>query len=133
MPLLKLFTMMKCEVLNTFLESYVTLTRLQKVRIYGCSMILGNVEKIERVNTNVEGVTLSTKETEEVSEKFTEMLETFKVGCMVKLETMDFSYFWKRNVDLYKISIICNYVSWKRCIELYKSPVICNYFFGRDV
>jgi len=78
MPSLKLFTIMKCEALKKLPENYVTLNRLQKLRIYGCSMVLENLEKIKRINTNVEVVTLSTIETEEASKTFIEMFYTMQ-------------------------------------------------------
>jgi hypothetical protein len=78
MSSLKLFTIMKCEALKTLPESYVNLSRLQKLRVFGCSMILENLEKNKRENKNVEVVTLSTIETEEASKTFIEMFYTMQ-------------------------------------------------------
>ena len=43
LPSLKLFIIMKCERLKKLLENYVILNKLQKLRIYGCSMVFKNL------------------------------------------------------------------------------------------
>jgi hypothetical protein len=62
MPLLKVFTLMQCEALEKLSESYLGLKTLQKIRVYGCSMVLENL-RMKETNTNVEVVTMSTEDT----------------------------------------------------------------------
>jgi hypothetical protein len=70
MPMLKVFTMMECEVLQLLPESYLNLKTLQKIRVYGCPMVSENLQRIKIVNTKVEVVTMSTADTQEIVEKY---------------------------------------------------------------
>lgn len=70
MPLLKTFTIMLCEVLKMILENYWNLKGLQKLRVYGCSMILDHLESMEKINKKIEVVTMSTSDTNQVKERY---------------------------------------------------------------
>jgi hypothetical protein len=70
MPSLKIFTIMKCEALKMLPENYFHLKTLKKIRVYGCSMVLKNLEKIQMKNTQIELITISTIDTETIIERF---------------------------------------------------------------
>jgi len=59
MPSLKIFSMMQCEALKMLPESYFTIKKLQKIRVFGCSMVLENLERVKIENNRVEVVTMS--------------------------------------------------------------------------
>lgn len=67
---LKIFTMMQCEALKRLSKSYLNLKTVEKIRIFGCSLILENLEKVTTPNQNINIVTLSTKDTEDFREKY---------------------------------------------------------------
>jgi len=73
MPSLKIFTIMKCEALKMLPENYFYLKTLQKIRVYGCSMVLKNLEKIQMKNTQIELITISTIDTETIIERYRRM------------------------------------------------------------
>jgi len=69
MPSLKMFTIMKCEALKMLPENYLYFHKLQKLRVYGCSMVLENL-KVQKALTKVEVITMSTVVLEEFLEKY---------------------------------------------------------------
>jgi disease resistance protein RPS2 len=69
MPSLKMFTMVKCEALKMLPENYLYLHKLQKLRVYGCSMVSENL-KVQKALTKVEVITMSTTVLEEFLEKY---------------------------------------------------------------
>jgi len=73
MSMLKIFTVMKCQALQVLPESYLNLKTLQKIRVYGCSMLSKNLQKIKIIDTKVEVITLSTRDTQEIIDKFREV------------------------------------------------------------
>jgi disease resistance protein RPS2 len=76
MPMLKVFTMVECIVLQLLPESYLNLKTLQKIRVYGCPMVSENLQKIKMVNTKVEVVTMSSADTQEIRKKFSQLRDS---------------------------------------------------------
>lgn len=100
MSSLKIFTLIKCEALKRLPENYLYLKTLKKMRVYGCSMILENLETIKIVDTKVEVVTMSTINTQEIIEMFIRICNT-KEGWL-------YSAFWHNELfislgNLYKL------------------------------
>lgn len=67
---LKILTIMQCEALEIFSKKYLNLKTLVKIRIFGCSIVLENLEKIKTPNSIIKIVTLSAKDTEDFREKY---------------------------------------------------------------
>jgi hypothetical protein len=76
MPSLKIVTIMLCETLKMFPESYLNIKQLQKVRVYGCSIILENLGSMEKTNKEIEVITMSTIETKEFRDRYLQVRET---------------------------------------------------------
>ena len=53
-----------------FPESYLNIKRLKKIRLWGCSMVLQNLEKIKRANKTIEIVTKTTTEVRNILERW---------------------------------------------------------------
>ena len=70
MPRLKVFTIMLCEALKKVPENYWNLKELQKLRVYGCSKILDNLESMDKINKEREVVTMSTTDTLKVLDRY---------------------------------------------------------------
>jgi len=47
---LAIFTIMLCETLEILPKRYLNIRSLKKLRVWGCSMVLENLEKVERTN-----------------------------------------------------------------------------------
>lgn len=60
---LRVFTLMKCEALERLPKSYLDLRTLQKIRVYGCPMVLENLNRMENTNSGIEVVAISIEET----------------------------------------------------------------------
>jgi hypothetical protein len=86
MPSLKIFTMMQCEALKMLPESYLTITKLQKIRVFGCSMVLENLERVKIGNKRVEIVTMSTIDTTQFLERYRQVKNT--------MESWTYGEFW---------------------------------------
>lgn len=70
MPSLKIFTVILCEGLKMFPQNYLNFEKLQKVRVYGCWMVLKNLEREEKTKRRIEIVTMSTQETIEFIKQY---------------------------------------------------------------
>jgi hypothetical protein len=64
MLMFKIFTIMKCEVLQIFSQSYLNLKTFQKIRVYDCSMVSENLKRVKIIDTKLEVVTMSTIDTQ---------------------------------------------------------------------
>jgi hypothetical protein len=69
MPSLQIFTMLY-EELRILPESFLNIKKLQKIRLWECSMVLQNLEKIKRANKTIEIVTKTTTEVRNILEKW---------------------------------------------------------------
>ena len=76
MPSLKIVSIMLCETLKMFPESYLNIKKLQKVRVYGCSIILENLGSMEKTNKDIEVITMSTIETKEFRNQFLQVINS---------------------------------------------------------
>jgi hypothetical protein len=101
MPMLKVFTMMKCEALQILPESYLNLKTLQKIRVYGCSMVLENLQRIKIVDTKVEVVTMSTTDTQEIIEKYLQVRNLKEGWSYGEFWCNEFGFSYKSFIDLY--------------------------------
>lgn len=63
MPSLKIFTLLLCEALKMLPQSYLNLKSLQKLRVYGCWMVLHRLEGLKKVNGGIEVITMSLSKT----------------------------------------------------------------------
>jgi hypothetical protein len=70
MASLQIFTIMECQALTMLSLSYLELKTLQKLRIYGCSMVAEYLKRFERINTMVEVVTMSREDNEEAKKRY---------------------------------------------------------------
>ena len=73
---LKIFTLLKCEALESLPKNYLYLKTLKKIRVYGCSMVLENLEKMKIVDTKVEVVTMSLIDTNEIIKRHSQIFHT---------------------------------------------------------
>ena len=60
MSFLQIFTLMNCEKLEMLPKTYLNLKTLKKIRVYGCPLVLKNLEENKKINTKVEVTTIST-------------------------------------------------------------------------
>ncbi|KAH9317288.1 hypothetical protein KI387_019057, partial [Taxus chinensis] len=88
MPSLKTLTIMECEALQMLSESYWNLKSVEKIRVYGCTMVLDIIEI--PIMTNVQTIALSTIDTQAWQERFREMTD--------RDEDMLYSEFWSNEL-----------------------------------
>lgn len=93
MPSLKIFTIMLCEALKILPENYLNITNFLKLRLWGCPLVLENLEKTKKLNTYVKEASMSLEEVTNILAK-TEFL---------RKKNMAFWYneFWRNELYLY--------------------------------
>jgi hypothetical protein len=99
MPSLKIVTIMLCETLKMFPESYLNIKQLQKVRVYGCSIILENLGSMEKTNKEIEVITMSTIKTKEFRDQYLQVRNTL-LGSLYSEFTCSELFLFLR--DLYR-------------------------------
>jgi len=97
MPLLKIFTIMKCEALKLLPENYLYLKTLQKIRVFGCSMLLENLENI-KIETKVKVITMHVTE---------DIIDTY-LQKMYSREGWFYSDFWCNELVLFMEELFMN-------------------------
>ena len=70
---LQIFTIMECKVLKIFPKTYLDLKTLQKVRVYGCSIIVENFEEIRQKNTQIEVVIICIQDLQEAKSHYSSL------------------------------------------------------------
>ena len=76
MPSLKIFTIMMCETLKMLPKSYLTIKKLQKIRVFGCSIVLENLKRLKIENKKVGVVTMSSMDTTEYFKIYLQVCST---------------------------------------------------------
>jgi hypothetical protein len=70
MPSLQIFKIMLCEDLKMLPKSYLNIRKLRKIRLWGCSMVHQNLEKIKRANKTIKVVTKTTTQVINILERW---------------------------------------------------------------
>ena len=70
MSSLTILTIVSCEALKMLPKEILNIKSLQKVRVWGCSIVLKIFKKVEKTNTIVEVLTMTNTEVMKISEKF---------------------------------------------------------------
>ncbi|GLJ28852.1 hypothetical protein SUGI_0568530 [Cryptomeria japonica] len=77
LPSLKILTIMKCEALQRLPQCYWNLKNVEKIRVYGCSMVLhvmAEEDKFIKKTSRVQTITLSSTETKTLEKRYYDIL-----------------------------------------------------------
>ncbi|KAH9292896.1 hypothetical protein KI387_041918 [Taxus chinensis] len=100
MPSLKTLTIMECEALQMLSESYWNLKSMEKIRVYGCSIVLTTMPKnFIKVENKVQTVTLSTADTQTLRKRFMKMISSH--------EEFIHQEFWNNELFRFLYNIYC--------------------------
>lgn len=91
MPSLKIFTIMFCEALKILPENYLNITNFQKLRLWGCPLVLGNLEKNKKLNTSVKEASMSVEQVR---------------NMLAKTDDFRYNEIWRNEVCLFLYEII---------------------------